>query len=130
MKQNDWPKMENSRRFIKMVERTAKMSQSCGHVGVRGRLARSGPRQRDRGAAWTRGHGSTWDVRGSTQGTRGDGTDACGDGSIGCAPLPRSVTDWLVRVMDQWVHHPRLCIAFSYNIYIWCRYSSPRVMER
>jgi hypothetical protein len=42
MKQNDWPKMENSGCFIKMAEQTAKMTQSHEDVGVRGWSARSG----------------------------------------------------------------------------------------
>jgi hypothetical protein len=82
------------------------MTQSRRDVGVRGRLARSGPRRLDR--AWLgQGRGSTWVVHGSTRSVRGDRTGARGDGSVGCAPLARSVIDWLVRLVDQWVHHLR-----------------------
>jgi hypothetical protein len=78
MKQNDWPKMKNSLRFIKMTERTAKMTQSRGDVDVWSRLARSEPRWLDWGCGLDRGHGSTWVVRGSTRGARRDRTGARG----------------------------------------------------
>jgi hypothetical protein len=72
-----------------MTERTAKMTESHRDVGVRGWSARSGPRWLNRRAAWTGGALSTQGVCRSTWGAHGDGL-------VGCAPLARSLTGWLV----------------------------------
>jgi hypothetical protein len=102
-------KLKNSCRLIKMTEQTKKMTESRGVVGVQGRSARSGPRQLDQSASSTRGRGVNAGVRVNTGCMWLHPTWA--SMGIGRArPLARWVTDWLVQVMDQWVHHPRAYI--------------------
>jgi hypothetical protein len=67
MYQNNWSKLENSWRFIRMAERTMKMTESRKVVGICGRSAQSEPRRLDWDAAWTRGAGQ----HGARTGQRG-----------------------------------------------------------
>jgi hypothetical protein len=100
----------------KWLREPRKMTESREVVVVWGPSARSRTCWLDQDAAWTCGAGSTrasqlWPAR-----------VRAGIGRAGCdwsgEPLARSVTDWLVWVMDQWVYHPRWCITSVY-IYIY-----------
>jgi hypothetical protein len=98
-------KLKSSWCFIKMDERTKKMTESCTGVGVRRRLARSGPCWLDRDMAWTgaRGHCRHMGQHGAcaTPFCMGERRDRSGThGNRSGKPLARSMTGWLVHHLD------------------------------